>query len=699
MIGVVGSGAVGEVYKVEHKITRRVEAMKVLLHARPDSADQGQRFLREIQLQASLSHPNIAGVLNALRAGDDLVMVMELVEGETLDRVQEQGGLSMEAGIDLVLQALSALSYAHAHGVTHRDIKPSNILITADGAVKLTDFGLARTPDDPRLTQTGAVVGSLHYTSPEQVQSAPDIDYRTDIYSIGAVLYEVVTGAKPFATDNAFALMLAHVQKTPVPPAERNPKVPGPISRVVMRALAKKRDDRFQSIDEFRQALEIARMSLTRPMPVATPKPASRIPLAKTLAVLAVFAAAGMLGFGVTLAVNSWQKAHRQPDVIALSKPAAPAVPAEGLIKAPAVEQPVTEAPPVRKPAAKRLPPPVVAPPVKQERRSPPAPDRVEVKPAPPPVAQQAPPPLPRGFLRPVGQVLNGHTPSAVALSQDGRWLAVGAREGVVDVWELRPPRKFASFSGHTGPVASLAFTPDGNRLVSGAADGAVKLWNLRDRMEASTFGQGSPVLSVAVSPDGRWVAFGTSDKKVRLWSLVEKGVNIELKGVRREPRSLAFHPASASLAMAAPDKTVRVWEMQSDYPQSRFNGLERGAWNVSYSQDGQYLAVASLDQVRILQARDGAEVHTASLPSALATMSFLAGGHCIGLLQAADGFKVWDLWQDQELKSIPRDRSIVNAAFRPDGRELAMVGDNSIIALWQELPLPLRPRVLPRLR
>ncbi|MFN0168001.1 MAG: protein kinase domain-containing protein [Bryobacteraceae bacterium] len=697
-MGVVGSGAVGEVYKVEHKITRRVEAMKVLLHARPDAADQGQRFLREIQLQASLSHPNIAGVLNALRVGDDLVMVMELVEGETLDKVQEHGGLSMEAGIELVLQALSALSYAHAHGVTHRDIKPSNILITADGAVKLTDFGLARTPGDPRLTQTGAVVGSLHYISPEQVQSAPDIDYRTDIYSMGAVLYEVVTGSKPFAFDNAFALMLAHVQQTPVPPAERNPKVPGPISRVVMRALAKKREERFQSIDDFRQALEIARMSLTGPMPAGPRKPASRVTLAKTALVLA---AAGILGFGVMMTVSLWQKAHRKPEVIALSRPDSPAAPAEGFEKGSATAQAITEATPlVRKPEAKKMPPPVVAPLVSREPAPlPPAAAPLEVKPAPPPAVQQSPPILPRGFLRPVGQMVNGHTPSVLAVSPDGRWLAVGTREGVVDVWELRPARRSASFSGHTGSIASLAFTPDGQRLVSGAADGAVKLWNLRDRMEASTFGQGSPVLSVAVSPDGRWVAFGTSDKKVRLWSLVEKGVNIELKGVRREPRSLAFHPMSASLAMAAPDKTVRVWEMRSDYPQSRFNGLDHGAWNVSYSQDGQYLAVASLDQVRILQARDGAEVHTASLPSALATMSFLAGGHCIGLLQAADGLKVWDLWQDQELKSIPRDRSIVNAAFRPDGRELAMVGDNSIIALWQELPLPLRPRGLPRLR
>ncbi len=697
MIGIAGSGAAGEVYKVEHNITRRVEAMKVLLHARPDAADQGQRFLREIQLQASLSHPNIAGVLNALRAGDDLVMVMELVEGETLDKVQEHGSLSMEAGIELVLQALSALSYAHAHGVTHRDIKPSNILITSNGTVKLTDFGLARTPGDPRLTQTGAVVGSLHYISPEQVQSSPDIDYRSDIYSMGAVLYEVVTGAKPFATDNAFALMLAHVQETPVPPSERNPKVPGPISRVVMRALAKKREDRFQSIDDFRQALEIARMSLTGPTPVAVRRPASRMTLPRTALVLA---AAGMMGFALMMAVSLRHKAQRQPEAIALSKPPSPDAPAEGLEKGPAVIQPVTEAPAVRKAEAKKPPPPVVAPAAKPEPVSAaPAAAPVEAKPAPPPVVQQAPPPLPRGFLRPVGHMSSGHTPSALALSPDGRWLAVGAREGVVDVWELRPARRSASFSGHTGSIASLAFTPDGQRLVSGGADGAVKLWNLRDRIEASTFGQGAPVLSVAVSPDGRWVAFGTSDKKVRLWSLVEKGVTIELKGVRREPRSLAFHPLSASLAMAAPDRTVRVWEMRSDYPQVRFNGLDHGAWNVSYSQDGQYLAVANLDQVRILQTRDGAEVHTAALPSTLATMSFLAGGHCIGLLQAPDGLKVWDLWQDQEVKSIPRDRSIVNAAFRPDGRELALIGDNSVIAMWHELPLPLRPRVLPRLR
>jgi serine/threonine protein kinase len=262
ILGKLGSGGMGEVFKVEHTITRRVEAMKVLLHGQPAAHDQAQRFLREIQVQAGLSHPNIAAVHNAFWSHDDLVMVMELIEGDSLQKLLEARRVPLPAGLNYASQTLSALSYAHGHGVVHRDVSPANIIVTADGTVKLTDFGLAKAPSDLRLTRSGEVLGSLHYASPEQVQGKTDVDARSDIYAMGAVLYELVTGRKPFDADNAFALMLGHVEQPPLPPVEIDPSLPSDLNDIVLTALAKDPAQRFASADQFREALDQVRHAL-----------------------------------------------------------------------------------------------------------------------------------------------------------------------------------------------------------------------------------------------------------------------------------------------------------------------------------------------------------------------------------------------------------------------------------------------------
>src|SRR5579872_4349538 len=168
IINRLGSGGMGEVYQVEHAVTGRMEAMKVLAADASNTSEQDQRFLREIQLQAALDHPNIAAVHNAFRENGHLVMIMELIEGSSLRSLLERKPLPLAACIDYACQALAALDYAHAHGVVHRDISPANMIVTEDGTLKLTDFGLAKSQHNMRLTETGALLGSLYYTSPEQ---------------------------------------------------------------------------------------------------------------------------------------------------------------------------------------------------------------------------------------------------------------------------------------------------------------------------------------------------------------------------------------------------------------------------------------------------------------------------------------------------------------------------------------------------
>lgn len=283
VLAVLGAGGMGQVYKVRNLISDRVEAMKVLLpnlEADPELAD---RFLREIKVSASLDHPNIAALRTAQRVDNQLVMIMEFVEGTTLDKLSQQGPLPMATAVDSVCQVLSALSFAHAHGVVHRDIKPANMMLTPAGVVKLMDFGIARVTADRRLTQTGKTVGSLFYMSPEQIKGGA-VDARSDLYSLGVSLYELVTGHRPFQGDSDYSIMAAHLQQNPVPPIQLDPNVPSALNEIILMSIAKDPVQRFQTADAMKAALASigTLMGVTTPaaelpgtvvMPAAVPPP------------------------------------------------------------------------------------------------------------------------------------------------------------------------------------------------------------------------------------------------------------------------------------------------------------------------------------------------------------------------------------------------------------------------------------------
>jgi len=257
IVGVVGAGGAGQVFRVEHRITGRVEAMKVLLEGRGSETEvPAARFLREIKLQASLDHPNIASVHNAFWANDELVMIMELVQGESLDRVIAAGRMPMGKVLRYTVQSLIALEYAHSRGITHRDIKPENIMVTPEGVIKLMDFGLAKDRNDPKMTEAGVVVGSLFYISPEQARGLPTVDHRADVFSFGSVLYEMTTGERPFNYTTSFELLQAAVTEDPEPPSSIAPDIPPSLEAVILRAMSKDPAERFQSARELRRTIE-----------------------------------------------------------------------------------------------------------------------------------------------------------------------------------------------------------------------------------------------------------------------------------------------------------------------------------------------------------------------------------------------------------------------------------------------------------
>jgi eukaryotic-like serine/threonine-protein kinase len=263
----LAQGGMAEVYLAHDQLLDRPVALKALFPEYAREPSFVERFRREAQSAANLNHPNIVAIYDWGQEAGTYFIVMEYVEGQSLrELIRAEGPLDAFQAAEITAEIASALAFAHRTGVVHRDVKPGNVLITQTGIVKVTDFGIARAGTSDGLTQTGSVMGTATYFSPEQAQGLP-VDGRSDVYSLGVVLYEMITGVAPFTGDSPVAVAYKHVREAPVPPSRRNPDVPPDLEQIILTAMAKDPDLRYQSADDMRA--DLLRFRRGRPLAAA----------------------------------------------------------------------------------------------------------------------------------------------------------------------------------------------------------------------------------------------------------------------------------------------------------------------------------------------------------------------------------------------------------------------------------------------
>ena len=266
ILGELGHGAMGIVYKAKDPLIDRVVAIKTinLGLALDEKEEYEERFYQEAKAAGRLSHPNIVTIYDVGKSNDVAYIAMELLQGRELrDMMDESGLMPVEQVMDITAQVAQGLAYAHEHDIIHRDVKPSNIMVVRDGHVKITDFGIARMASSAVRTQTGMVLGSPKYMSPEQVMGKT-IDNRSDIFSLGVMLYEMLTGLAPFVGENVNAIMYQTLNVTPTAPSKLNPTVPEMLNFIVAKALAKGLEDRYQNAKDFAIDLRACRDTMHR---------------------------------------------------------------------------------------------------------------------------------------------------------------------------------------------------------------------------------------------------------------------------------------------------------------------------------------------------------------------------------------------------------------------------------------------------
>jgi WD40 repeat protein len=602
IVRVVGRGGMGVVLHAVDTYLERDVAVKVL---DPDVAKDElarTRFCREARAAASISHENVVAVHQVEHEeGKDLpFLVMELITGESLEKkLQREGRLSLKDIVSIGMQTAAGLAAAHEKGLIHRDIKLGNILLEKSGQrVKLTDFGLARAAEDVRLTRSGLVAGTPLYMSPEQA-NGEELDARSDLFSLGVVLYELAAGEPPFSGKTPLAVLKRLTAEQPQPLRERNPDLPEWFVLIVDRLLAKNPKDRFQSARDVADTFEHFWAMLKSSETLVCPKKkAANLWKAVTLGT-----AAGLF----TLMLG--------------------AVAAFFLL-----------------PREEKVPTPA--------------------------------------------HVFKGNAGPlwSLAISKDGKNLALGADDGTVRFWDIAAERVVWTLNAHQTAIWTMALSPTGDYLATGSDDGQAKIWDMKTQENVHTLTNTGGVRAVAFDRDGKKLLMGDRNGTVKVWD-VRKGADIlKTKGHAGPVAAVAYAPDGKTMASASGDKTIKVWDAISGQEKLTLRGHDSGVYGIAFSPKGRYLASGSWDRtVRLWDLDSGSQIaklegHTQDVWS----VDFNPEGTLFASTGEDQMVRIWDVESKKEVGAFRGSTgAILNIRFSPEPGFIVAGGKDGTARMW----------------
>jgi WD40 repeat protein len=698
----LGRGGMGLVYKARHLRLNRFIALKMLITGAYAGPHERTRFQREAEAVASLRHTNIVQVYDVGDHEGSPYFTMELLEGGSL--AQRLAGTPQPARTSAALLATlaEAMQVAHRGGIVHRDLKPANILLTADGTPKVADFGLARYFDgELGLTLTGTRIGTPSYMAPEQVTGKVGaIGPAADIYSLGVLLYEMLTGRPPFRGESASETERQVIQDEPVSPSRLNRKVPRDLETICLKCLEKDPKRRYPTAGAL--ADDLGRYLNLEPIHA---RPAGRLErgmrwvlrhrsISAALAVVALLLAT--LVVGSILAATHFRNLQLKERGLT-SKAERLAVEKEEQ-RAEAVEF-------QRREAALRLR-------AEEQGRE----LRQNLYIGQMNLAGQSMV-LPGGLARVAERLLNwergqpdlrgwewyylnglchrdlvtlrGHPDSVLdaAWSPDGRSIASAGGAGALGVWDAAGKREPLWLRGHGGAVYSVAWSPDGQRLASAGDDRTIRVWNANDgRALATLHGHETAVFAVAWNGDGTRLVSGGDDGTVRIWTIATDTTPHVLRGHAATVAGVAWSPNGKWIASASRDATVRIWDVDSKREFKRLTGHGNWVNHVAWRPDGQRLASASGDQtVKVWDPSTGSAVLTMrrhGLP--VNHVAWSPDGTRLASAGEDYTIKVWPASGHGEPKTIRgHTNSVTSVAWSPDGARLLSASHDATVKVW----------------